>query len=159
MHNNVFNNKQLGSSMLEILVAIFILSVGLLGLASLQIASIKNINNAQFHSLATEYAYDMAERMRSNRAAVTSGAYDNIVSTVTDPGCTVCSTSGMAQFDGYQWNQKIQSDVKTGGLPEGIGTVIKNGNVFNITIAWKEQQRSNTGGRVGDASFTLNVQI
>ena len=145
--------------MLEILVALFILSVGLLGLASLQIASIKNINNAQFHSLATEYAYDMAERMRSNRAAVISGDYDNVVSTVTDPGCTVCSTSGMAQFDAYQWNQKIQSDVKTGGLPEGVGTVNKNGDVFNITIAWKEQQRSDNGGRVGDASFTLNVQI
>lgn len=140
-------------------MAVFILAAGLLGLASLQMISLKNINNAQFHTLATTYAYDMGERMRSNQEALLLGSYDNIVSTVTDPGCTACSAAQMAQLDGFQWNELIQSAISQGGLPEGKGTVTKVGSVFNITVSWKEQQRKDTGGVVGDASFTLIIQI
>ena len=152
---------QKGSSLIEILIAVFILAAGLLGLASLQMLSLKNINNAQFHTLATTYAYDMSERMRSNREALLAGSYDNISYTVSDPGCSNagCTAAQMAQLDGFQWNALLQSAVNEGGLPEGKGTVVKNGSVYNITVAWKEQQRSSSGGEVGNASFTLTIQI
>jgi type IV pilus assembly protein PilV len=160
----VYNRKiakqhQSGSSLIEILVAVFILAAGLLGLASMQMLSLKNINNAQFHTLATTYAYDMAERMRSNREAGLAGSYDNITSTVSDPGCSNCSAAQMAQLDGFQWNQLIQSAVKEGGLPEGKGTVVKAGSVYNISVTWKEQQQTDSGGQVGNALFTLTIQI
>lgn len=157
--NKAIKRHQIGSSMIEILVAVFVLAAGLLGLASLQIVSLKNINNAQFHTLATNYAYDMGERMRSNQEAVFAGNYDNILSTVSDPGCVICSVEQTAQLDGFHWNELIQSGVIAGGLPEGKGTVSKVGSVYNITVIWKEQQRTNTGGKVGDASFTLTIQI
>ncbi|GLS92595.1 type IV pilus modification protein PilV [Psychromonas marina] len=160
MYNNeVGRREQKGSSLIEILVAVFILAAGLLGLASVQMLSLKNINNAQFHTLATTYAYDMGERMRSNQEAVSLGSYDNILSTVADPSCSTCSAAQMAQLDGFQWNELIQSAVNQGGLPEGQGTVTKVGSVFNITVSWKEQQRSDSGGDIGDASFTLTIQI
>lgn len=143
--------------MIEILVAVFVLAVGLLGLASLQMISLKNINNAQFQTLATTYAYDMAERIRSNRTGLSG--YDSILSTTSDPGCTSCTSTQMAQLDGFEWNSLIQSAVIDGGLPEGKGTVSKVGSLYNITITWKEQQRTDSGGQVGDASFTLSIQI
>ena len=143
--------------MIEILVAVFVLAVGLLGLASIQMISLKNINNTQFHTLATTYAYDMGERIRSNRGGLSG--YNNLLSTVADPGCTTCTPALMAQLDGFEWNQLIQSAVIDGGLPEGQGTVTKIGTLYNITITWKEQQRTNSGGEVGDASFTLSIQI
>jgi len=154
---NTIKHEQSGSSLIEILIAVFVLAAGLLGLASLQMISLKNINNAQFHTLATTYAYDMGERIRSNRNGL--NGYNNILSTIADPGCTTCTPAEMAQFDGFEWNQLIQSAVIDGGLPEGKGTVTKTGSLYKITITWKEQQRTDSGGEVGDASFTLNVQI
>jgi type IV pilus assembly protein PilV len=146
--------------MVEILVAVFVLAAGLLGLASLQMMSLKNINNAQFHTLATTYAYDMSERMRSNREAVTS--YDGISDTVTEPSCIAannCPPTEIAKHDVYEWNTLIKSSVINGGLPGGKGVVTKAGNVYNITITWNEQQRTNSGGQVGNTSFTLSIQI
>ena len=143
--------------MIEILVAVFILTIGLLGLASLQMISLKNINSSQFQTLATTYAYDMGERIRSNQEGLSG--YNNIQATITDPKCTTCTPTEMAQLDGFEWNNLIQSDVINGGLPNGRGTVTKVGSLYNITVTWEEQQRTNSGGEVGDTSFTLSIQI
>lgn len=161
MYNKAFKLNQSGNSLIEILVTLFILAAGLFGLASLQIFSLKSVNNAQFHSLATVYAYDMAERIRSNRNGI--AGYDLIKHDVTDPNCaTNCSSIQMAQQDGFLWNEKIKSAVNLGGLPEGEGSVTRNGNLYRIIISWREQQRGDAGsnvGQVGDAQFVLNIQI
>tara|TARA_R110001583_G_scaffold26571_7_gene95839 strand:- start:6200 stop:6730 length:531 start_codon:yes stop_codon:yes gene_type:complete len=151
--------QQTGSSLLEVLIALLIMAIGLLGLASVQIISLKNLNNSQFRSLATAYAYEMAERMRSNRPAVSAGSYDTIDASATDPGCTSCTSTQIAQLDAYQWNQSISSSVASGGLPTGNGTVLKNGSVFDIKVSWQEQQQNSDGGIIDDANFTLSVQL
>lgn len=159
MDNQLKRRNQSGNSMIEILVATFILAGGLFGLSALQTYSLKNINNAQFHTLATSYAYEMAERMRSNRDGLSSGAYDGILSTVAKPNCGTCSSTDIAQLDGFEWNQQIKSAVNVGGLPQGAGTVTRNGAIYTIVVSWNEQQRDNNGGNVGVTNFTLNVQI
>ncbi|MFT6924522.1 MAG: type IV pilus assembly protein PilV [Psychromonas sp.] len=180
-HNQTNRQKRLmtrnqqGSSLLEVLIAVLILGIGLLGLAFLQMVSLKNINNSQFRTLATVYAYDMAERMRSNQTAVSAGNYDSITAIVNDPpGCPPsCTVAQIAQLDGYQWNQQIKQgyyvgelglteeakNFNIGGLPSGIGTVTKNGNVYDIKIAWQEQQRDSAGGNVDSVEFTLSIQL
>lgn len=154
-----FKVGEKGSSLIEVLVTLLIMAIGLLGLASIQTLSLKNLNNTQFRSLATVYAYDMAERMRSNHAAVLAGNYDAITATVSDPNCSSCTVSQIAQLDAYQWNEIINQAIKNGGLPEGRGTVTKSGDVFNITVIWEEQQRDSTGGHVTDTDFTLTIQL
>lgn len=156
---NAVKLRQQGSSLIEVLIAFFILAIGFLGLASMQVISLKNINNAQFHTLATTYAYDMGERMRSNQEAAARGDYDNIPHTVADPSCDPCTASQMAQLDGFYWNEQIQSPVNEGGLPLGKGTVTKVEGLHHITVTWSEQQRTASGGEVGDATFTLSIQI
>ena len=154
-----YSHNQKGFSLVEILVTMIILAIGLLGLATLQTISLKNVNNSQFHSVATIYAYDMAERMRSNRLGVGQGSYNGITGAETDPNCTGCNPSDMAQLDAFQWNDLIKQNPNKGGLPEGVGTVTKNGNLYQIKIAWKEQGRDSTGGTVATTDFTLSVQI
>ena len=151
---------QIGSSLVEVLVAMLIMAVGLLGLASLQVISIKNINNSQFRSLATTYAYDMVERMRSNPGGVSSNAYNAIDGSETEPSCTSsCSNAVIAQSDAYQWNSLISQAVNVGGLPNGLGTVTGDGSSFVITISWDEQDRDSSGGLVNNTNFTFDVQI
>jgi len=146
-----------GFSMIEILVTIIIISVGLLGIASLQVISLKNVNNTQFRTLATIYAYDMAERMRSNRTAL--GDYDGIDGTETDPACYPCTAAQRAQYDAYEWNSLLSAAANSGGLPSGVGTVVLNSGVYDISVSWQEQGRNDSGGLVENKSFTLSVRI
>lgn len=67
--------RQNGLNLLEVLIAALVLSVGLLGLAGLQVSSLKTAQNASFKQQATFVIYELLERMRSNRQAVLAGDY------------------------------------------------------------------------------------
>jgi len=156
----LFSEHQRGSTLIEVLVTLFIMAVGLLGLASMQMISIKNVNNSQYRTLATDYAYDMVERMRANTSGVDAGKYDSLsTSSATSTSCSACSTSEVAQLDEYEWSELITQDVLSGGLPSGSGTVTANGDVYEIHIEWNEQDRDSNGGLVDTAEFTLSVQL
>ncbi len=159
--------RQKGATMIEVLVTIIILAVGFLGLASMQMLSVKNVNNSQYRSLATIYAYDMAERMRSNKAGVSAGAYDGVDGNESDPGCTACTSTQVAQRDAYEWNQEIKNSLdfddasKSFGLPNGVGTVTKDGDLHKIKISWYEQSRDEDGTKTlsKEEQFELSVRI
>lgn len=134
--------------MLEVLIAIVVLSIGLLGLAGLQAAGLRNNQNAYLRTIATQQAYDMADRMRANPTAVTGGSYDSISGTGSDPGCITasCSSAQMAQFDAYEWNTANQNL-----LPAGQGTVKRAAtNRFTITVMWDDARTGATGIACGN---------
>lgn len=112
-----------GFAMLEVLLTIVIVSFGLLGLAGLQLTSIRNNHSAYLRSLATQQANDMADRMRANQLGVKAGNY-NFISGIPDldncitAGALGCSAAQLATQDARQWNQANQ-DL----LPSGQGIV------------------------------------
>ena len=67
-----------GVSLIEVLVALVILSVGVLGLSRLQATQLRANNAAYLRTQAAIQAYDMADRMRANQAGVEAGSYDAI---------------------------------------------------------------------------------
>lgn len=146
--------KEKGFSMIELLVAVVISAIGLLGIAAMQTMSIKNVNNTQFRTLATIYAYDMAERMRSNKASA-----PQYVGADTSSGMPCSGCSGIATADVAAWKTSITQNSNVGGLPEGVGTVSLNGDVYSIAITWEEQQRDASGGLLESQSFTLSIRM
>ncbi|MHB8473214.1 MAG: type IV pilus modification protein PilV [Gammaproteobacteria bacterium] len=125
-----------GFTLLEILIALLILSVGLLGLAGLQVNGLHSNQDSYYLTQAMAQAYDMADRMRANRVGYTAGSYDNIdTTTPTDPGCitTGCSSANMAVYDRYQWNT-----ANANVLPSGKGSVTTSGNIRIITVMWDQ---------------------
>ncbi len=138
-----------GFTLLEVLVAIVILSIGLLGLAGLQAAGLRNNQSAYLRTIATQQAYDMADRIRANAAGagIAAGAYDNISSTGSNPGCITggCTPAAMAQYDAYEWNTANASL-----LPAGKGTVTRvAANRFTITVMWDDARTGATGVACG----------
>ncbi|MEW5769538.1 MAG: type IV pilus modification protein PilV [Pseudomonadota bacterium] len=118
---------QQGFTLLEILVAIVVLSLGLLGLAGLQAVSLRYNQTAYYRSIATQQAFDMADRIRANLAGVRAGNYNNLSGTLStivavDPNCVTttagCSSSQLATTDYRQW--RIINDAL---MPGGGGTV------------------------------------
>ena len=111
---------QRGFTLIEVLITIVLLAIGLLGLAALQGFSLKNSHDSFYRSIASQQAYDIADRMVANQAGVIGGFYDNLTATPSNPGCITsgCSAANVAATDYYQWQRANQVV-----LPGGSGTV------------------------------------
>jgi type IV pilus assembly protein PilV len=115
-------NAARGFSLLEALVALVILSVGLLGIAGLQARGLLNNVNANFRTQAVFLADDLADRMRANKRAMTGATkhFDQPTAAYT-AGCLTsagCSVQQMARTDFFLWEQRV-----SGTLPAGSGEV------------------------------------
>ena len=140
-----------GFTLLEVLVALVVLSIGLLGLAALQTTSLQFNTGSYYRTQATYLAYDIIDRMRANGDAVLAGAgYDigivsNIVSTydsckTTSCACDTasCSSNNLATYDLGKWfdrTRKTLPDVAT--TPPTIQ--IDAARQATVTINWKER--------------------
>ncbi|GLS03006.1 hypothetical protein GCM10007860_01490 [Chitiniphilus shinanonensis] len=81
------HRAQHGIIMIEVLVALIVLALGILGLAGLQVYSLKNSQSAYARSIASDLANDLAERVRANRTPELAG----------NPQIKVASEASMAQ--------------------------------------------------------------
>ncbi len=154
---------QQGITLLEVLITLVIFSIGLMGSASMQITGLRLNQSAHLRTMAVVQAYDLADRIRANRAGVEAGAYDSIVSKPSDPGCasTYCSPSEIAQFDAYEWNSANENV-----LPLGMGSVQRDvgSDVFRIRVMWQDERNDGHGSdcvdeEIGPMScFTLEFQ-
>lgn len=154
MHSS--GTRQRGFSLVEVLVTVLILAIGLLGLAGLQLSSLRNNRTAYERSQATLLAYDIIDRMRANRAAANNGAYaialDEGLSGVNCVGAAAdCSAAQMADHDLDQWKctlGKWTSDAACAGiaaaLPEGDGAIALSNDVVTVTIQWEENRAADT---------------
>ncbi|MEL6951301.1 MAG: type IV pilus modification protein PilV [Pseudomonadota bacterium] len=106
-------SRQRGYTLLEILVAAIILTGGLIGLASMQASGTRLNNSAYLRTQASILAYDIADRMRANRAAVVANSYD-IALTDATPG----SPTTVADIDLVQWRNALAYY-----LPAGNGSI------------------------------------
>ena len=143
---------QQGFSLLEVLVAVVVLSVGLLGIAGLQLTGLRYSHNANLRYIAVLQANDMADRLRANPAGVASGSYNAVSGPGSDPGCiaTSCSPAQLANNDIFEWNRDYANL-----LPSGAGTVTGGGtgSVFTITVSWNE--RGGEGVGIDAHNYTL----
>ncbi|QQS53398.1 MAG: type IV pilus modification protein PilV [Candidatus Competibacteraceae bacterium] len=112
-----------GFTLLEVLVATVVLSVGLLSLAGLQVIGLRTGHSSYLRTQATIQSYDIIDRMRANKNGV--GDYNQPTQAgsagTEDTNCETvngCSTASMAAHDLFRWNQAIV-DV----LPGGVGVV------------------------------------
>lgn len=145
-----------GFSLIEVLIALVVLAIGLLGLATLQMTSLQFNSDAYLRSQATVLAYDIADRMRSNMTGVVAGNYtvanetgaNAAVSTYATCGasggtcdCTgtaSCSVANMAQYDLGTWYDRLDKTLP--GSSTKRATIEDRGNrEFKITIKWDER--------------------
>jgi type IV pilus assembly protein PilV len=149
--------RQKGFTLIEILVSVLIFAIGLLGLASLHVVGQRSNHDAFLRSQAIIQAYDIADRMRVNRAGVEAGAYDDIAppATAADMSCLTsgCTPAQLAAIDIYEWQTSNTSVLASG---EGI-VEAQTGGVFKITIFWDED-RDGTVTVNTDTTFITEVR-
>lgn len=109
-----------GFTLVEVMVALLVLGIGLLGVAGLQSATLGMNHASYLRSQATVLAEDITDRMRSNPRGMASGAYDEGTAS-SHAGCTDvtgCTTTEMAENDLNEWQNALATQ-----LPEGEGVV------------------------------------
>jgi len=141
--NNFISNygKARGFSLLEVLIAILILSIGLLGLASLQSNGMRFNHTAYLRSQATVLSYDIIDAMRANQVQA-----DNYATLYTEPASDYTGTTAK-DIDLNNWKTQLETL-----LPGGQGLISKTGNEFTIAIQWTERSDTPT-------TFTLVTAI
>jgi type IV pilus assembly protein PilV len=138
--SNIQDKRQHGFTLLEVLIALLILSIGLLGLAALQTTGLRSNQMASMRTMATEAAYDITDRMRSNPVGVAAGEYVIGLTDVTDPSAT-----DMAPRDLNAWRELVER------LPGGKSEITQcdspdcDGPTHVITVYWDEARTGATG--------------
>lgn len=135
---------QSGLTMIEVLVAVLVLSIGLLGLAGLQANSLRGNHSAYIRSQAIVLAGDMMDRMRGNRNAALNGDYDRtLAATVPSAGASTTSK------DLNAWMTNVTTILAEG---EG-GIACDNGSeICTVTLEWNDN-------RTGTQTYLLSAQL
>lgn len=125
-------SQQNGYGLIEVLVAVLVLAIGLLGLAGLQTQSLRYNNEAYFRTQATLLAMDMADRLRTNleTARTSPGSYtfaktESLPASVTDCTSSPCSLAQLAQYDFKDWKERALLLLPGAGValtPEAVGS-------------------------------------
>jgi len=148
------SRTETGFSLIEVLVAVVILAIGLLGLAKLQATSLKYNHSAYIRSQATLLSYDIIDRIRANKAQATSYLTNDASSAQQQTSClsSGCSPAQMAENDLFEWNQTLQAT-----LPNGIASITVAGDTYTVDIGWDDNRDGQVNGDDPDfrVSFTL----
>lgn len=153
-----------GFSLVEALVALVVLSIGMLGIAALHVESLRSGRTALTRTTAVTLAADMADRIRANRTAAKADYEAAVTSADTNakclPGGAGCSPAELARHDKALWIGAISGRVVNGVtipglLPGGVGTVscddTTTPKTFTITITWSEVNAAQP------SSYTLTI--
>lgn len=148
--------KQRGFTLLEVMVAVFVLAIGLLGMAHLQITSLKHNQSAEFRTQAALLAADMLDRMRANRKAAQNGNY--AIAIDADPPSSI---SNMAETDIVEWRNNLSQYLPNGTGQVACGAFNANSEfICDITISWRETQNDGDDyGDLGTSTFTISGTI
>ncbi|WP_157995398.1 type IV pilus modification protein PilV [Peristeroidobacter soli] len=148
-----------GMTLIEVLVTLVIISVGLLGVAALQLTTVRNNYDSYVRSQAAVLAADMLDRMRVNRAVALSDA--NPYTVALGP---VTASGTQPARDIVDWKATLAAQLVGGdgaitvtqlAPPTGPGTPPRRA-IVTITVQWGER---NAGDEDNTLRFVTSSQI
>lgn len=149
---NKLSNHQTGFALIEVLIAVLVLAIGLLGLAGLHAAGFRDNHGAFIRTQATYAVNDLADRMRANRfsaiagnyevaAAPTAPTFDCIANFTGTTTAGLCNSAEMATADLVAWYAFLGN-----AMPGGNATIVCNpvgcglNAIHTITVTWAGNQ-------------------
>lgn len=147
-------NKRLmaGVGLIEVMMALLVLSVGFLASANMQLRGIRANQGSHHQSQALMLANEIMDRMRNNRPGVLEGKY-NGMSTNAPVAMPACASSGcggadLAKLDHFEWSANLRDlrgestfvpvlpALEDGTPAFGLISAPDADGVFSVTITW-----------------------
>lgn len=164
-----YDLRQTGIGLIEILIAVVLISMGFLAAARMQVEGMRFSQSAYFQSQAYFLASDMIDRMRSNIPGVTRGYYSgkSTSAQASDPECDVsqCQPLGIAEQDLFDWSTHLHSLEGNSSFVAALsgsstkaakGEIIDVGNgIFAVVMTWNEV----IGGDDAEQSFRIQFAL
>jgi len=137
--------RQRGASLIEVLVAFLLLSIGLLGMSALQINALQNSHSSLQRSQATMLAHFMMDAMRANAAAARNGNY-NLGTLPNTPVCVAPADTSLPTHDQRVWMLAMRDILgqvdSTCGLIHCVAAAV--GTQCTVQVYWDDSR--GTGG-------------
>jgi type IV pilus assembly protein PilV len=133
-----------GFTLVEVLVALVVLSVGLLGMAKMVMVSSHSNDSAYLRSQATALAYQAMDSMRANLSASTANGYLTtlgVMPPATVNCSAVCDSPTLALSDVYAWKQHLKN-----ALPAGTGSIATSATfpvIATVVVQWDDSVAQN----------------
>jgi type IV pilus assembly protein PilV len=145
---------QRGELLIEVLIAVLLMSVGLLGIAAMQAGALRNSQSALQRGQAATQIHAILDAMRANRTNALAGSY------ALSRTCSVPSGSGLAGTDLSTWMTGLQETLGS----TACGTVSCTSTVCTVVVDWDDSRASDAGTKdskavvaSGDSAYTLTV--
>ncbi|MBP6095439.1 MAG: type IV pilus modification protein PilV [Methyloversatilis sp.] len=140
---------QSGVSLIEVAVALFVLSVGMLGMAALQVASLRSNQSSYERSAAVLSAYTMIDRLRADVAAAQAGSYN--LALVAD-ACTAPSGTDFPDVQLAAWLTDLRASMGSSACG-GVACTGGNAGTCMITVRWDDSRAAG-----GSASQLFRIE-
>ena len=141
--------QQQGFSLVEVLIALVIMSVGMLGIAGLYVQSLQAGRTSMFRHHAVHLAGDVADRIRANPnggiAYMGGGANNNCVAANYD-----CDIVEMAGNDVFLWNLQAANTLPNGTVTVNFDDTVTPPN-YTIVVNWDEPGQT--------PSYTISIPV
>lgn len=129
---------QKGTTLLEVLISMVIVSVGLLGVASMQINTLRNNQSSYERSMSVMFTYSIAERISANKA----NELDYNINQNLNVGCNIPTGATLADTDRALWLNELQLFLGN----DSCGAIQCNGSgSCDVTIRWNDSSRFSDG--------------
>ncbi len=151
-------NKQQGSSLIEVMVAFFVLGVGLLGVFAMQTHTTRYNHSTFYYSRAVMLANDMAENIRTT--ASVSGSYSLLITDATPSaddctGVTVnCTAEQLKNWHLKNWRESVARE-----LPMGKAEVVADGKFITIKIQFDDSRAKATSDATDLSEYVLVTEV
>lgn len=154
--------KQNGSSLIEVMVSLFVLAIGLMGILAMQVKSVQFNKSADTYTRAMTLANDIAERIRINPKNV--GAYASTALPEQPPtncvtnsmSAAACSAAELVNWDLYHWGESLKQS-----LPAGAGSIAEKtlgtANYLQIIVSFDDSRSAGESTAVRK-QYTLLVE-
>jgi type IV pilus assembly protein PilV len=131
-----------GASLIEVMIAVLVLAVGMLGMAALQAVTLKNSGSAAQRSTAIIQSYAMLDMMRANLDAARAGQYNQ--------GwlCEAPGSGTRINNDISQWIGQLQAAMGE----TACGRITCGANECEVGVRWDDSRGS--GGDPGEDIVT-----
>jgi type IV pilus assembly protein PilV len=151
-----------GFTLVEVLVALVVLSVGLLGMAKMVMVSSHSNDSAYLRSQAVALGYQALDSMRANLPSSTTTGYATALNVMpaAPASCftATCANSALAAWDVYAWKQALATS-----LPAGTGSITTSGTfpmTATVIVQWDDSVAQTVfGGGAGPMQITLQTVI